>query len=100
MSIASVILEQLGGRRFIVMTGAKNLFAVDGNALSFQLPGKGFAREGINHVWVELSADDTYKISFGRFWGTRYKVLKTLTGVYCDQLRDVFTDVTGLETSL
>ena len=36
-TIATTILQQLGGSRFIAMTGAKNLVAEE-NALIFRLP--------------------------------------------------------------
>ena len=37
MTIANTILEQLGGNKFIAMTGAKN-FVSDGNTLRMTLP--------------------------------------------------------------
>ena len=39
MSIASIILEQLGGNKFIAMTGASH-FVSDGNTLRMTLPKK------------------------------------------------------------
>lgn len=37
MTVANTILEQLGGSKFLAMTGAKNLLA-DGNTLLMTLP--------------------------------------------------------------
>jgi hypothetical protein len=96
--IAREILAQLGGGRFIAMTGAKNLGSYE-NALSFKLPSN-FATGGINYVKVTLTAMDDYAIEFGKLRGTTYKVIKTLEGVYNDNLRDAFESVTGLRTSL
>ena len=44
--------------------------------------------------------DDTYKMDFGRIRKLDYKVVRSVTGVYAEALRDVFTEVTGLYTSL
>ncbi len=82
------------------MTGAKNLLD-GGSYLSFKLPGNpGFVRAGINCVKVALNGRDTYDLEFGRVRGDSYKVVETKSDVYADMLRDVFTSVTGLETSL
>jgi hypothetical protein len=97
-NIATTILEQLGANRFAAMTGAKN-FANHGNALSFKLPAN-FASQGINYVNVELNALDLYDITYGKIWGTKYKVLKEVTDIYCDQLQSEFTATTGLDTHL
>ena len=56
--------------------------------------------KGINHVKITLMPDDTYKMDFGRIRKLDYKVVRSVTGVYAEALRDVFTEVTGLYTSL
>ena len=56
--IAQTILAQLGGRRFIAMTGARN-FICGENYLMFSLP-KGFAKDGINKIRITLDWTDTY----------------------------------------
>jgi len=96
--IAAEILRQFGGRRFIAMTGAKNLMS-HGSGLSFRLPSR-FARQGINYVKVTLTPMDEYDIEFGKVWGTKYRAITTHEGVYCDMLRDIFTDATGLDCTL
>lgn len=96
--VAETILAQLGGRRFLAMTGAKNLMS-DGPALRFNLPSN-FATGGINFVKVTLTAADDYTIEFGKIRGMKYKVITTKDGVYCDNLRAVFTAVTGLDCTL
>ena len=100
MSVAQTILQQLGGNKFLVMTGAKNLVNHSKeNALSFKLPSK-FATDGINYVKITLQPNDTYTMEFGKVWGVKYKVIHTVEGVYCDMLQTIFTDKTGLDTSL
>lgn len=98
MSVAQTILEQLGGRKFVVMTGAHTCLS-DGNALSFKLPSR-FATNGINYVKITLTPDDVYDMEFGKAWGMKYTVLDRKTGIYNDMLQRVFTNVTGLDTHL
>jgi hypothetical protein len=97
-SVAQIILAQLGGGRFIAMTGAKQL-GDHGNGLSFKLPAR-FAKQGINFVKITLTPADLYDIEFGTIRGLNYTVKATVEGIYCDMLREIFTDKTGLETSL
>lgn len=60
--VAETILKQLGGDRFIAMTGARN-FLADGNALRFRLPSN-FAKRRINAVRFTLNGTDTYDVVF------------------------------------
>src|SRR5207248_1942908 len=99
--VAETILEQLGGQRFIAMTGAKN-FLGDSNALGFKLPA-GIARDGINHVRITLDPSDTYTVVFtklGRAPGYAVTVIAEVENVHDDSLRAVFTRYTGLDTSM
>lgn len=92
------ILAQLGGSQFLAMTGAKNLVGSE-NWLSFKLPAN-FAANGINYLKIELDANDTYNLEFGRVWGINYSVKKRETGIYNDMLRERFTVVTGLDCTM
>jgi hypothetical protein len=96
--IAGTILQQLGGKRFIVMTGAKHVVA-DGDAFRFRLPSN-FAKSGINAVKITLTVDDTYDLVFSNVRGLNVTEIATVTGIYADQLRDVFRSETGLDTTL
>lgn len=95
---AQIILEQMGGSRFLAMTGAKNLIHDSKGSLSFKLPR--FAGLKINHVKIEITPDDLYKMVFGRIYGMKYTVLEEVEGVYFDMLQSVFTQKTGLDTHL
>lgn len=95
--IARTILAQLGGGKFIAMTGAKNFVAME-SALFFALPK--FSGVKINRVQVLLMPDDTYTVTFFRAFGAKLTPLKIVEQVYAEDLRRVFTDATGLETSL
>ncbi len=99
--IAHTILEQLGGQRFGVMTGAHTFSYNHGN-LQFRI---GRNCKSVNCVDVQLDPSDTYTVTFyrvsnGRKRGPQVKVLAKVADVYCDNLRRVFTMHTGMETSL
>lgn len=94
--VAKTILSQLGGNRFIVMTGARYIMG-SSNSLSFRIPK---AKESINYVKVTLNALDLYDVEFGRIRGDSYKVVSEANCIYDDQLQSVFTKNTGLYTRL
>lgn len=97
MTVANTILEQLGGRRFIAMTGAKD-FLGDKDLLAFRLP-RG-ARGGINKVRITLTPADLYDVQFYKMGSKSFTLLAQADNVDAAQLRQVFTRHTGLETSL
>ena len=104
MEIAQTILQQLGGSRFISMTGAKDFLAIPDPALSFRLPGRpGFVKDGINYVKITLR-NDLYDMEFSRIAGPAKRFAKTnkamFEGVFADQLQATFTLATGLDTHL
>jgi hypothetical protein len=97
-SVGGEILAQLGGSKFRAMTGAKD-FVRSSDSLRFKLPSN-FAKHGINLVRITLDPSDTYTMTFYKMHGTDVREIEEISGVYADQLRDIFTDVTGLDTSL
>lgn len=108
MKTAEIILEQLGGNKFLVMTGAKNLLA-DGNTLRMTLPRN---MSKANRLYITLEADDTYTMRFFKFTAGRMNTktytwtkdksedVKVVSGVYFDMLQEIFTSVTGMYTRL
>lgn len=108
MKVANIILEQLGGNKFLAMTGANHLIA-DGNTLRMTLT-KNCSRA--NRLYITLDGDDTYTMRFFRFTAGKLNKktyewtedktedIKTVNGVYCDMLQDIFTATTGMATSL
>lgn len=98
VAVATTILQQLGGNKFKVMTGAKNIFA-NGNGLSFQLPSRGAAK-GINHVHIILDPSDTYTVIFNKVVKYTVKEIARYSDIYCDMLQSLFTRETGLDTHL
>jgi hypothetical protein len=96
--IAKTILAQLGGNRFVAMTGSKDFVATE-NGLTFKLAK---VYNGISHVNVTLDCDDTYRVTFNK-WNARrlqHAIVATHAGIYCDMLQDLFTNETGLYTTL
>jgi hypothetical protein len=97
MNTAQIILSQLGGNRFVAMTGAKNL-ASSPDALHFKLPSN-FARGGINSVKITLTPDDTYTVDYFKVRGVTVKSIAKSFGIFSDMLQKDFTNITGLNTS-
>jgi len=94
--VAKTILQQLGGNKFIAMTGAKNLGA-SGKSLSMKI---GRNSKSISHVVITLKSSDLYDMEFIRMRGASRKVVKKVTGVYNDMLGKIFTKYTGLRVRL
>ena len=97
MSIAKTILEQLGGNKFRVMTGAKNLMGFE-NGLVMKL---GRNSSNSNYLKITLNSMDTYDMEFAKL--TRMGEKKSVTeynNIYNDMLTDQFTAHTGMYTSL
>ncbi len=108
--IAATILNQLGGNRFIAMTGAKNFLAT-GDGLRFSI-GRNASKA--NRVEIKLNGLDLYDIEFVKYTPSKLKVnhkagtaewvdekrvtVKTYEDIYCDQLQELFTETTGLYT--
>ena len=96
------ILKQLGGNRFIAMTGAKG-FITGNNDLSFSLPGT-MTKNRINRVQITLTVWDNYAIKFmsvrriGSYGNS--VVVEEIDGIYFDGLQAVIADRTGLRLSL
>lgn len=97
MTVSRTILAQLGGNRFIAMTGAKNLVGSD-DALLFGLPSR--PRVKINCIRITLLPCDTYRVEFMRLYNLNVTTLATYEDVYADNLRELFTRYTGLRVSL
>lgn len=99
ITIARTILEQLGGRRFVALTGARDMTA-GRNWLAFKLPSY-FAQKGINAIRITLDeAADLYRVEFSKIRGVKITPIATHDGIYCDGLAALFTAETGLFTTL
>ena len=93
------IMNQLGGKQFIAMTGAQYI-TYDGKASSPNLSFKFRGSKIATHVKIALDVMDTYTVTFYKIRGAAIKTVKEWDGVYNDMLRDIFTTTTGLDTRL
>ena len=95
--IANTIYEQLGGRKFAVMTGAKRFLNI-GDGLAMKI---GRNSSNSNYLRVTLNSVDTYDMLFAKL--TKKGELKSVSeynNIYNDMLQDQFTAHTGMYTSL
>ena len=92
------LLQQLGGNKFVAMTGAKNL-AVDKskNELHMKI---GRNSKSISHVIIRLTSGDLYDMEFLSIRGSSRKIKSKEKGVYADQLGKMFKKNTGLDVRL
>ena len=93
MTTATTILNQLGGNKFIVMTGATCYS--DGNTLISKFKGSKVA----NIMYVTLNENDTYDVKLCKFRGLDVKTIKEVTGAYAEMLKPIFEGTTGLKIS-
>ena len=98
MKVAQIILQQLGGNRFVMMTGAKNLLSGE-NYLQFNLAST-MTKNKCNIVKIEVTPMDVYTVTFYNLRGVNLKVLSEHNDVYYDQLVKLFETTTGLYTYL
>jgi hypothetical protein len=99
--IAKTILIQLGGPRFIAMTGARYFIAHPDGSLSFRLP-LGYW----NHVRITLTPMDVYTVAFQRVRRPKHGSIPECRDalvereVYAEDLVPTVERVTGLRLSL
>ena len=98
-TIARTILEQIGGKRFAVMTGSRD-FVDMGNRLRMSL-----ARNSANRLDIIYDAGtDLYNMRFFRktfskkTFESKAMDVEVHEGIFFDMLEEVFTQVTGLYT--
>jgi hypothetical protein len=96
--VAAAIFDQLGARKFLVMTGARDLVAT-AQGLQFKLPAN-LAKGGVNMIRVELNALDTYDVIAGRWARLEFKEKAREDMIYGEDLQCAFTRLTGLDTHL
>ena len=97
MSVATTILNQLGGNKFRVITGAKN-FMDHGNALSMRI---GRNSSNSNYLKITLNDSDLYDVRFSKVTKMgEEKSVREFNDVYNDMLVEIFESHTGMYTSL
>ena len=96
-SQAKTLLRQLGGNKFIMMTGAKQM-SIGKNGLTMKI---GRNSKSITHVAIDLDrGKDLYTMKFIRVRKGIPKVVKKYDSIYADNLNNIFEKETGLYTRL
>jgi len=106
MNIPNTILRQLGGNGFLALTGTKKPSSFnDGKSLWMQLSRN---KSCANRMVITLTSMDDYTIeiyhekmpSMKQYCNGITDMIitkkKVIEGVYCDQLQDIFEELTGL----
>lgn len=96
MNTATQILNQLGGSKFIAMTGATCYSDNNEQTLITKFKGSRIA----NIMYITLNSMDTYDVKICKFKGMEVKTIKEVSGAYADMLRNIFESNTNLRTSL
>ena len=94
--VATTILSQLGGNKFIMMTGSHQFVAMK-DGLGMKLRRN---TSGANYLKIKLTPMDVYTMEFISIRGEKMTTKKKFESVYNDQLQELFTDATGLYTKL
>ena len=97
MSVAREILNQLGGNKFRVMTGAKNCMGFS-EGLVMKI-GRNSSKS--NYLKITLNSMDLYDMEFAKV--SRMGEKKSITeynNVYNDSMVEVFEKHTGMYTKL
>ena len=96
-SQAKTLLRQLGGNKFIMMTGAKQM-SIGKDGLTMKI---GRNSKSITHVAIDLDrGKDLYTMKFIRVRKGIPKVVKKYDSIYADNLNNIFEKETGLYTRL
>ncbi len=98
MTVSKAILEQLGGARFIAMTGAKSFVGND-DRLVFRVPATMVRGRG-THVEIILNAADLYDIRLMKFRDFEPKIIDARENIFAADLQKIFTEMTGLDTNM
>jgi hypothetical protein len=97
LTIAKTIIQQLGGNKFITMTGAKNIFA-DGQGVTMQIMKN---KSKAKYLTIQLNSLDLYDMQFKSIDKDFNLIIKAeKQNVYAEDLEIIFTNITGLNTRL
>lgn len=103
--IANTILQQIGGNKALVMTGAYNLVAgkdteTNNHYVSFKIKGS----RTCNYIKISLNSLDLYDIHMSTVCltkeGFKEKNIKEYNSVYSDMLKGIIEEHTKLYLSL
>ena len=96
-AVANEIYRTLGGNKFKVMTGARNMVSLE-NGIAMKI---GRNKNNANWMKVELNMLDLYDVTFAKMTNDfKMKSVKTYDNVYNDMLVSLFESHTGMYTKL
>lgn len=95
--VAQTILAQLGGNKFLAMTGAKLVSTPD--SLRIKIKGRG-CRGPVNWIAITSTRSGNYVVEALFIRGFSVHNKECRTGTTADQLQNAFTEMTGLDTHL
>tara|TARA_Y100000361_G_scaffold5166_1_gene4462 strand:- start:1414 stop:1713 length:300 start_codon:yes stop_codon:yes gene_type:complete len=96
-AVANEIYRTLGGNKFRVMTGAKNLLSTE-NGIRMRI---GRNKTNANYLEITLNSLDLYDVTFCKLTKMgEMKSVKTYDNVYNDMLVSIFESHTGMYTKL
>ena len=110
------IVEQIGGNKFLAMTGSKfQYYGYDDLGYVYLMIKLTKNQSKAQYLKIQLNGLDLYDLTFSRIKRTLTPLAKELgikiydeevitvkeyTDVYADMLQDIFTSVTGMYTRL
>lgn len=103
LNVAATILQQMGGRRFLYITGSKEPLVIN-NGLRMKLARNKTQANRLDVIYDE--GKDLYEMRFYRLilhqhpLSVEIKEIVKHEDVYCEMLQSIFTEVTGLYTKL
>lgn len=101
--VAGVILKQLGGNKFLAMTGATHLVCGKDEKGQYMMGCKlRRNKAGAQYMRISLTVMDTYEMQFVKFNSKtgEKKIVQDLSGIYNDTLQETYTRITGQNTHL
>lgn len=106
-TFAGIILQQLGGGKFIAMTGCSNFLQAEiteTNPIPWLRMNLIRNSSKANRLKIFLNDMDTYTMYFYKQEMKNFEPVISMEqkfeGVYADMLQPIFNQVTGLDTSL
>ena len=110
------IFQQIGGNKFLAMTGSKvKYYGYDKNGYVYLMFKLTKNKSKAQFLKIQLNGKDLYNMEFTRIKKTLNKeysaigikiydetieTIKIYEDVHCDQLQEIFTDMTGMYTRL
>lgn len=96
-NISNTIFAQLGGNKFLAMTGARMVYSDRG--LAFKMP-RGSTKNRCTHVDIKLNSSDLYDVRYLKLVKMDLREIKSFQDIHATDLGRNFTEATGLDIHL